>query len=204
MFRLREGARRPEVGVLGAFGSRGSGAGSRGAPSPTQAPAAFEDGWLVRSFELPEERSRSPLPPPPPRVPLPPSSPKAPWSLGARLSFGLSAELPSRPSRSLLCFLSVLLGLPPLPRLRFSPWVRSRGRLGPHLPFLCPVPFPPHSEDLRRLPQFGAWPSLVPEVLGGRTVPNSLRFLPPVAEEHGASGTARLGTSAFWGSVSLR
>lgn len=68
-----------------------------------------------------------------------PESPVVPS--GAPLPLGLSAELPSRPLRSpvlLPClFLSVSLVLPQLTRLLFSPWVRSWGCLGPHLPFLC-------------------------------------------------------------------
>lgn len=159
---------------------------------------------MVRSFELLEERSRSP---PPPSVSLSRSSRKALWSPGAPLPFGLSRtsvlslKVPLCSCPVSFC-LSCPLGLLQLPRLPFSLWVRSQGRLGPHLPFLCPVPFP-LTLDLRRLPQFGARPSPVPEVLGGRTVPNSLGSSPPVAEEHRASGTARLGTSAFSGSVSL-
>lgn len=160
---------------------------------------------MVRSFELLEERSRSPLPP---SVSFPGAPPKAPWSPGAPLPFALSrtsvlslqVPLCSCPVSLFVCLArSVCFSSPGSP---FSLWVCSRGRLDPHLPFLCPVPFP-LTLDLRRLPQFGARPSPVPEVLGGRTVPNSLGSSPPVAEEHRASGTARLGTSAFSGSVSL-
>lgn len=74
---------RPEVGALGAVGSGVQGPGGSGAPSPTRTRAADEDGWLVRSFHLAEERSREPpLSPPPPLSVLPslrpPRKPRGP------------------------------------------------------------------------------------------------------------------------------
>lgn len=201
MFRLREGAGLPEVGALGAFGSGVQGPGAA-VPPPPPGRRLRMVGWsgvsnCWRRGAGRRRRRACPFP----GAPGKPCGPREPRFLL------VSAELPSclfrSPCAPALSFcLSCPLGLLQLPRIPFSLWVRSQGRLGPHLPFLCPVPFP-LTLDLRRLPQFGARPSPVPEVLGGRTVPNSLGSSPPVAEEHRASGTARLGTSAFSGSVSL-
>lgn len=130
-----------------------------------------------------------------------PGSPGSFWSLSRTSISSPQVPLSSCPVSFCLSSLARFASAPPAPILSVG---SQPGPVGSTLAMSLPCPVSPLTLDLRRLPQFGARPSPVPEVLGGRTVPNSLRSSPPAAEEHGASGTARLGTSAFSGSVSLR
>lgn len=122
------------------------------------------------------------------RLPSPslPESPVVPS--GAPLPLGLSAELPSRPLRSprapalslFVCLARFLLSsLGSFSLCGFAAGVHTC-----HFS-LCPV-FP-HSVP-KATPAVWRPASPVPEVLGGRTVPNSFWSSPPVAEEQGRRG----------------
>lgn len=125
------------------------------------------------------------------RLPSPslPESPVVPS--GAPLPLGLSAELPSRPLRSpcapalslfvcLARFLLSSLG-------SFSLCGFAAGAVWVHTCHFSLCPVFPHSVP-KATPAVWRPASPVPEVLGGRTVPNSFWSSPPVAEEQGRRG----------------